>query len=246
MENKLSIPTEVIDLPSKGLVYPEDSPLSSGKIEMKYMTAKEEDILTNPNYIRQGIVFDKLLQSLIVTPINYDDLLIGDKNAIILASRILAYGAKYQLTYDETENEVDLSSIEPKPLHPEFEKATENVFTFEMPNTRNIVTFKLLTQGDEHKISEELISLKKINREASPENTVRLSHTITSINGSTAVKDIREYVNTYLLAKDSRAFKKYYAEISPDLDLRVTLTNSLGEEEVAELPIGIDFFWPRD
>ncbi len=80
---EFEIQTETIELPSKGLVYPPENPLSSGTIEMKYMTAKEEDILTNANYMRQGTVIDKLLQALIITPINYDDLLIGDKNAIL-------------------------------------------------------------------------------------------------------------------------------------------------------------------
>ena len=100
MENKLNIPTEIVDLPSKGLLYPKDNPLSSGKIEMKYMTAKEEDILTNQNFIKSGVVIDKLLQSLIISKINYNDLLIGDKNAIMLASRILSYGANYEFDYN--------------------------------------------------------------------------------------------------------------------------------------------------
>ena len=76
--SEFKFPTEVIDLPSRGLLYPKDSPLASGKLEMKYMTAKEEDILTNQNYIQKGIVIDKLLQSLIVSKINYTDLVTGD------------------------------------------------------------------------------------------------------------------------------------------------------------------------
>ena len=86
---ELKIPTETVSLPSKGLLYPESSPLAKGEIEMKYMTAKEEDILTNANYIRQGVVIDKLLQSLIVTPIDYNELLVGDKNAILIYSKHL-------------------------------------------------------------------------------------------------------------------------------------------------------------
>ena len=92
---ELKLPTEKVSLPSKGLLYPKDSPLASGEVEMKYMTAKEEDILTNANYIRQGIVIDKLLQSLIVTKFDYNDLLVGDKNAILVAARILGYGKDY-------------------------------------------------------------------------------------------------------------------------------------------------------
>ena len=99
MDNQVTtpkFPTEMVDLPSKGLLYPEDSPLRAGSIEMKYMTAREEDILTNSNYIQQGIVLDKLLESLIVTKINFKDLLVGDKNAILIASRILGYGQDYE------------------------------------------------------------------------------------------------------------------------------------------------------
>ena len=92
-------PTEEVTLPSKGLLYPEGNPLKSGIIEMKYMTAKEEDILTNQNLIKNCTVIDKLLQSLIVTPIDYNDLLIGDKNAILIASRILGYGQEYSFNY---------------------------------------------------------------------------------------------------------------------------------------------------
>ena len=110
---ELKLPTEKVMLPSKGLLYPKESPLSKGEVEMKYMTAKEEDILTNINFIRQGTVVDKLLQSLIITPINYDDLLIGDKNAILISSRILAYGPEYNVTItDPNENEpVDLAGL---------------------------------------------------------------------------------------------------------------------------------------
>ena len=92
-EEKRQFPTEVIDLPSKGYFYPKDSPLSSGQVEIKYMTAKEEDILTSGNLIQKGIVLDKLLEALIVTEgVTLDDVLIGDKNAIMVASRVLAYG----------------------------------------------------------------------------------------------------------------------------------------------------------
>ena len=97
-EKKFEFPTEIVELPSKGLLYPKNNPLSSGKIEMKYMTAKEEDILTNQNYIKQGIVLDKLMQSLIVSKINYDDIIVGDKNAIMVASRVLGYGKDYTFT----------------------------------------------------------------------------------------------------------------------------------------------------
>lgn len=241
---EFKIPTETVDLPSKGLLYPKDSPLAEGKIELKYMTAKEEDILTNQNYIRQGTVIDKLLQSLIVTKINYNDLLVGDKNAIMVAARILSYGANYNFNYDGVEQEIDLSSIENKPLSEELQQTESNNFTFTLPHSGNVVTFKLLVHGDDNKIENELKGLKKLNKEGTNDVTVRLAHMITSINGSEDRKDIREFVNNYFLAKDAREFRNYYQSISPDVDLTVSLINSEGGEEDTDLPIGINFFWP--
>ena len=243
-ENKFKLPTEVVELPSKGLLYPEGSLLREGKVEMKYMTAKEEDILTNQNYIRQGTVIDKLLSSLIISKIDYNDLLVGDKNAIMIAARILSYGANYEFMYDGMPQSIDLSKLEAKPLHPELEKADKNEFSFTLPETGNIITFKLINHGDEGKIEQEIKGLQKINKESTSEVTVRLSHIITSINGSTEKKDIRDFVNNYFLAKDARAFRAYYNKVSPDIDLQVSLVNADGVEEDADLPIGINFFWP--
>jgi hypothetical protein len=111
-ENKLKIPTEIVELPSQGLIYPESSPLSSGTIEMKYMTAREEDILTNQNYINKGIVLDELVKSLIVSDVKYEDLVVGDKNAILVASRILGYGKDYSFSWGGEEYNIDLTTIE--------------------------------------------------------------------------------------------------------------------------------------
>ena len=117
MEQKQKFPTEMVELPSKGLLYSKDSALAEGKIEMKYMTAREEDILTNQNYIQQGVVIDKLLQSLIVTPINYGDLLLGDKNAILVASRVLGYGKDYEFEYKGRKEVVDLAELKTKEVN---------------------------------------------------------------------------------------------------------------------------------
>jgi hypothetical protein len=91
--SEYKFPTEVIDIPSGGKVYSKESPLADGKIEIKYMTTKEEDILMSENLIKKGVVIDKLLDSLIVTKgVNQASLVLGDKNAVLVASRILAYG----------------------------------------------------------------------------------------------------------------------------------------------------------
>jgi hypothetical protein len=134
MENKLSIPTEMVDLPSKGLVYPETNPLSDGKIEMKYMTAKEEDILTNQSYIQKGTVLDELIKSLIVTPnVKYEDMVVGDKIALLVAARVLGYGKDYTFTYGGEEQTVDLSTIENKPIDESLFTKGTNEFKYTLP-----------------------------------------------------------------------------------------------------------------
>lgn len=243
MEPKFKLPTETVDLPSKGLFYPKDSALSTGKVEIKYMTAKEEDILSNQNYIQKGVVIDKLLKSLIVDKkVDYNSLLTGDKNAIMLVARILAYGKNYEFNYRNTEESIDLSTIENKPLLKEVEeKAGSNEFEFILPATENKVTFKLLSHKDEQSIEREVAGLQKLNKEADPTGTTRLKHLITSVNGLKENKDIRDFVDNYLLASDARALRAEYTRISPDVNLEVQLD---GREDVVTLPITLSFFWP--
>ena len=236
-----TLPTEMVDLPSKGLLYPESNPLSSGQVEIKYMTAKEEDILTNQNYISNGTVLDRLLKSLIVTNINYNDLLIGDKNAIMIAARILGYGGEYTFNYNSKEETVDLTSIENKPLDESLYTKGLNEFNFTLPTSGNEISFKMLTHGDEVKINQELEGLKKINRDNSPELTTRLKYMITSVNGDSESKTIREFVDQAFLARDARAFREFITKIQPDVDL--TFFPS-GNTKSISLPIGVNFFWP--
>ena len=238
---EFKLPTEIVDLPSKGLLYSEDNPLSSGQIEMKYMTAKEEDILTNQSYIQSGTVIDKLLQSLIVSKVNYNDLLIGDKNALLIASRILGYGKDYTFTYNGKQETVDLTTLKDKELDESLYSRGVNKFTFELPSTGTTVVFKLLTHGDELKIQSEIKGLQKINPNNSPEATTRLKHMIISVDGNEEKKDIRDFVDNYLLARDARAFREYVAKIQPDVDLSFFPD---GGGEPINIPIGLNFFWP--
>jgi hypothetical protein len=240
-ESKFKMPTETVELPSKGLLYPEDSELAKGTIEMKYMTAKEEDILTNQSYIKNGTVLDKLMKSLIVSKINFDDLLIGDKNAIMIAARILGYGSEYTFEYNGETQTIDLTQIENKPLKEELFTNNTNEFTFTLPHSKNTVAFKILTHKDEQDINRELEGLKKINKDSSPEMSTRLKYMITSVEESRDKKDIREFVDNYLLAKDARALREYIKEIQPDVDL--TFFPSGGSNRV-NIPIGVSFFWP--
>lgn len=243
MDNQVTtpkFPTEMVDLPSKGLLYPEDSPLRAGTIEMKYMTAREEDILTNSNYIQQGIVLDKLLESLIITKINFKDLLVGDKNAILIASRILGYGQDYEFEINGKVYQVDLTTLSDKELPSDVDYTNGNDFNFTLPASKDEITFKLLSHGDELAIEQELKGLKKINPNGSPELSTRLKYMITSVNGDREKKTIREFVDNQLLARDSRALRQEVKRISPDIDL--TIQGDGGED--ISVPITLNFFWP--
>ena len=238
---ELKFPTEQVELPSKGLIYPKESPLSSGVIEMKYMTAKEEDILTNQNYIKKGIVLTKLIQSLIVDKnINVDDLIVGDKNAVLIASRLLGYGSEYKFTYGNEEHIIDLNELDNKPLDESRFTQGVNEFEFTTPTSKTKITYKLITGKDEKAIDREIAGLKKISKDASPELTTRLKHSILSVDGDTEKKTIREFVDNFFLAKDSRAFREHIKLTQPDVDMSIVLDS--GEE--VTVPIGLNFFWP--
>ena len=240
-------PTEEVELPSKGLVYPPEHPLSSGKVEIKYMTAKEEDILTNQNYITKGIVLDKLIESLIVSKIDYKDLIVGDKNALLIASRVLGYGKDYEFRAVNPLNNqiedftIDLTTLKDKNLNPkDLKEEGLNEFDFTLPTSKNLITFKLLTHGDENSIDRELQGLKKLKKETLPEASTRLKYIITSVDGDREKKTIREFVDNYLLAKDARALREKVRQVSPDIDLKY-----VGDEgEEVSVPINANFFWP--
>ena len=237
--------TEVVDLPSNGLLYPKGSPLSSGKIEIKYMTAKEEDILTSANLIRQGVVVEKLLESLIVDKsIKVDELLIGDKNAVLIASRILAYGKEYEVEVEGQKIEVDLTKLKDKKLDESVVTNGANEFEFELPATKRKLTFKMLTSGDEKVIDEEIKGYEKIHG-IGYELTTRLKHQIISVDGDSKKASINSFVDNEFLSRDSIAFRTYVAEIQPDVDMTSTFTDSEGNEKEFTVPMTVTFLWPN-
>lgn len=243
MDKTSKFPSEIVELPSKGLLYSEDSPLKSGKIEMKYMSAKEEDILTNQNYISKGVVIDKLLQALIVDDkVSYGDLLVGDKNALLVAARVLGYGKEYEFNYGGEKEVIDLSQLKEKDVEWSKFKEGENSFEFTLPASGKNITFKLLTHADEKKIEAELKGLAKIHKDNVPELTTRLKYMITSVDGESESKTVRDFVDKELLAIDSRAIRKAISDLQPDVDLK--FYPSTGPEEGVDIPIGINFLYP--
>jgi len=239
--DEFKFPTEEVELPSKGIVYPKDHPLSSGKIEIKYMTAKEEDILSNQSFIQKGTVLDRLMSSLIVNKdINIDDLIVGDKNAVFVAARVLGYGKNYEVTIKNQTHTIDLSTLDSKEFDTKDLEQGKNEFSYTLENTGTVLTYKILTGRDEKAIEREITGLKKINKESSADLTTRLKHMILSVDGKEEKKDIRNFVDNYLLARDSRAFREHIRKTQPDVNLNYILENG---EEVA-IPIGLNFFWP--
>jgi hypothetical protein len=252
---KTNFPTEIVPLPSKGLLYPEDHPLAAGTIEMKYMTAKEEDILTSQNLIKQGVVLDKLFQSLIVTPVNYDHIYVGDRNAIMVAARILGYGKDYTVQVDDPTSPgtkqkvtIDLTQIEHKEVDYSLFGHRKNEFDFELPQSKRVVTFRLLTFGVDKDIDAEMKALtKQINRSGIDRAlTTRLKHIIIAVDGERGRAAIDNFVDNELFAQDSRALRSHIKEMSPDLDMTFTFVSDVtGEALEMEIPMDVSFFWPN-
>jgi hypothetical protein len=250
-QKSFPFPTEVISLPSKGLCYPESSPLSKGEITIKLMTAKEEDILTSTNLIRKGIHLDKLLESIIVEPgVNIDDLLVGDKNAILVTSRMLAFGPDYNIivrdniTGEDVDVNVDLSKIKIKEID-ESLLNRQNEYDFVLPISKTPIKFKLLTHGDEIIINKDIEASEKITKQSN-EITTRYRRIIVEVNGNRDLGYISNFVANQLLAGDSRGLRKYMKSITPDLDLTHEFTHSDGETEALRIPFGVDFFYPTE
>lgn len=248
-------PTEIISLPSQGKVYAETNPLSSGQIEMKYMTAREEDILTSQNLIKQGVVLDKLMQSLIVSPINFNDLIIGDKNAIMIASRILGYGKDYESELEcpsckeSTKITIDLTTLPEKFISEEAEMIAPNQFKYILPQSKRVITFKFLTHGDEKKVGYELEGQKKNQKKDSvnKELTTRLKHTITSVDGNTDKQYISNFIDNEFLAIDSKSFRSYVKQIAPNQNFEIYFEcpHCSHVEEALTFNIDTNFFWPK-
>ncbi len=252
-------PTEIVELPSKGLVYPLDSALSSGKVEMKYMTAKEEDILTSDNLLKKGIAIDRLLQSLIVgngdgKRINFNELLIGDKNAIMFAARVLGYGAKFETEVAcpkcGTTNivPIDISQFKDKEIDESLYK-NANEFSFTLPVSKKVVMFRLTTHGDELKASQDARARKgknKFGERMQSQITTRLKQQIISVDGNDEKQFIDSSVDQ-MLSRDALALRQYILEITPDLDTSIYFecTECGHEEESMSFPLTSDFFWPR-
>jgi len=260
--SEYKFPTEVIELPSNGLLYPADNPLSNGKIEMKYMTAKEEDILTTPSYIRDGSVLDRLFKSLIVgngdgLPVRYSDLTTGDKNAIMIAARILGYGKDYEVeiadpfSSNKQNDVIDLTQFENKPYDGSNQvEPNKNEFEFILPHSGRKITFMVMTELVEKQIKKQNDIIIKRNRKlkdsTSRELTTRLKNIILSIDDDDDQKVINHFVDNELFALDSKALRTFINDVTPDINLTYEfVSEETGERRDMLLPMGASFFWPK-
>jgi hypothetical protein len=247
----LMYPTEVIQLPSQGKFYPEGHPLreNGGKLDVKYMTAKEEDILTSTNLIANGTVVDKLMESLVVHEgVDYKDLTTGDANAVLMASRVLAYGKDYPVTVtcgqckENTDTVIDLSQLE---TPDELVDVDDNGhYSFKTPKGLE-VTIKTLTRGEEMKVEKDNKAIEaKVGKGFTHEVTSRLKSIIVSINGVTDRQELSNMIDN-LVIMDSKFIREEFNKVNPSVDMTIEVDcNSCGHTIKGAIPIGIDFLWP--
>jgi hypothetical protein len=234
------------------LCYPESNPLSKGYVTVKLLTAKEEDILTSTSLIRKGATIDRLLESIVVEPgVNVNDLLIGDKNAILVATRVLAYGPVYKVTVtDPFENEpvdvdVDMAKLSTKEVD-EAKWNRDNEYDFILPKSKTPIKFKLLTHGDEISINKDIEASEKTLKQTN-EITTRWRRIITEINGNRDLGYISNFVVNQFQIQDSKGLRNYIKEITPDVDFTFEYTSPFtGEKEALRVPVGVDFFYPSE
>jgi hypothetical protein len=242
-------PTEIIDIPSKGHFYPKDSPLSSGKVEIKYMTAREEDIMTSQNLLAQGVVLDVLLSSLLVDKsIKVKDLLIGDKNALLIAARVLAYGKQYEfevispVTGDPVKTKFDLTQLKNLPIDISKYPKEQNEFEFTLPTTDRVIKYKFLTSGEVDDIDKRVKSLNKLSN-IDKTLTTRLKSMIIEVDGKSDKEYITHFVDNEFFAVDSLALREHVADNTPDVNMEISVDID-GEEVEMTVPMTVQFFWP--
>ena len=229
-------PANIITLPSHGKVYEETSALKSGKIEMRHMTAYDEDILSNSSYISEGVIFDKLLEALIVTPgVDISELVIGDKEWLLISARILGYGNEYPVSIIDSKTGkpvsaiLDLSKLKSR----EFDKASDDAGCFEyvVSSNNDVIKFKYLSAADASKVGDESI------------NSTFVKMSIHAINGDTDVNTIEDYLKYELRAMDSRKLRKYIVESAPGINYETEAVDDKGATHSATFQFKLDLFW---
>lgn len=256
-------PTELVDLPSKGLLYPEGHPLhGKDTVEIRQMTAKEEDILTNKTLVKKGLIIDRLIESILVDKtIKVDSLLVGDKNAIMVAARISAYGPTYDLVISCTEcgsknmQQVDLTSIETRDAATIDQQISSNeilhtrldngAIVVKLPKTGWYVECRLLNGGDEQRLLKFLENKRKTDAEAEITLMEQLMFIISSINTIYDTQTVLDAIKM-MPAGDAKFLRSTYNKLIPSVQIVCKYTcSSCNSEQKTEVPFTQEFFWPK-
>jgi hypothetical protein len=230
-----TLPTEIVYLPSKGIIYPKTSPLREGKIEMRYMTAYDEDILTNQSYLQDGSVLDKLLDALIITDVSVDEIALVDKDALIISARIVSYGAKYPVlikdpkTGNPLNRDVNLKELKYK----EFDFTTDDngEITYKLPSG-TVIKYTYISTGNQKQLDKE----KSISS--------YLLKLIKQVDDSREISNIEEFLKYKFLIQDSKDFQDYILKNSPGVNFEYEFEGEDGGTFTAGFPLGSDLLWP--
>jgi hypothetical protein len=248
----LDIPVETVPLPSAGRVYPPQHPLHACEtVEIRAMTAREEDILTSRALLKKGTVISELIKSCLVNKaINPVDLLTGDRNALMVAIRITGYGPEYDVEVEcnECNNKApqsfNLAELPIKRLEIDPVQEGMNLFEFVLPYTKKVVRFKFLTGRDEEEILATSEKQKKLGMQGESNVTTSLLYSIVSIEGIEDRAKIAQFVRM-MPARDSLALRNYIRDNEPGITMRQDVTcPSCGNSEEVSMPIGVSFLWP--
>jgi hypothetical protein len=246
------IPVESVPLPSNGLVYPANSSLHGAEtVDIKAMTAKEEDILTSKAFLKKGTVITELIRSCLVDKsIDPRDLLTGDRNALMIAIRATGYGAEYDAEIEceecgaKTSRQFDLGALPIKKLTIEPVSQGENVFQFTLPATKKVVKFRFLTGRDEEEILATGEKQKKAGLVNDSSVTTNLLYSIVSIDGIGERSKISQFVKM-MPARDSLALRNYIRDNEPGVDMKQDSDcGACGHTEEVNMPLGVNFLWP--
>ncbi len=247
--------TEFVELPSRGLFYPNNHPLKGQEVvEIRYMTARDEDILTSPTLLQKGIAIDKFIQNILVDQrIQVDSLLVGDKSAIMVAARITGYGPDYEVevTCEEcnTESEFKFDLSDYQKYFVKFEQVEEftdlnnGTFSVNLPQSGQDVIVRLLTSADERSVVKKQ-KIKKKNKLAESQTTDLLKMFIVSIDGVSDPAGLDDLIMN-MSARDSRFLRKSYTKLVPNVKMVETFECMFcGAQTEMEVPLEARFFWP--
>jgi len=255
-------PTSMIDLPSQGKYYEEGHPLQGREsVEIKEMTAKEEDLLTSKSLIKKGIVFDRLLQSLLVDKsFKIEDMLIGDKNALLIGARIAGYGPEYKTsvmcpgcgltsvhTFDldscPLKGPIDWDSVEDEELKEHAQETPVGTFLIRLPKTGVTAEVKLLTGVDEKRVS----AISEMKKKKKIEDRPLIEHFksfVVSLDGVENFVKIESFLEN-MPASDSRFLRKVFTKLTPNIEMKQEFVcEECDYEQAMEVPFTADFFWP--